>query len=425
MRVAVIGGGVGGGAAALRLRQAGCEVLLYEASDQLGGLVSSFSVGGEALERYYHHVFPHEDRIQALVAELGLELDWLPSTVGVFRDGKVWPFTTARDLLAFRPLPLPSRLRLGIGSQLRARASHSERLDDLPAVEWLERACGRRAAHAVWRPLLRAKFGPAADRVPASWMLARFKQRTGARRSGGGELLGYMRGGFRRLFAALEERLSELGADVRLRTRVDRIEVSDGRVSGVTARGQTEPVEAALFAGTLPLLPRLLDTDLADGHEGLGVICVVLELERQASPVYWLNVCDDDVPFGGAIEQTNFVDPERYGGRHVLYLSRYYVHSEDVASRDLDDDLVPEWLDALDRVAPGFRGQVPLAAHAFRAPYAAPLVQVGYARTIPPLLPAEPRGLALATTAQIYPEDRGMDNGVRLAERAVRKLIAS
>ncbi|MBA2506953.1 MAG: hypothetical protein H0V29_13595 [Thermoleophilaceae bacterium] len=136
-----------------------------------------------------------------------------------------------------------------------------------------------------------------------------------------------------------------------------------------------------------------------------------------------MNVCDDDVPFGGVIEQTNFVSPERYGGRHVVYLSRYYTHDEDVAQGDADD-LVEPWLDALERVAPGFKGQTPLATHAFRAPYAAPLVGLGYAHGIPPVIPGKPQGLALATTAQIYPEDRGMDNGVKLAEQAVRELLA-
>ncbi|MBA3301835.1 MAG: FAD-dependent oxidoreductase [Thermoleophilaceae bacterium] len=422
MKVAIIGGGVGGAAAALRLRQAGQEVSLYEASPQLGGLLASLQVGGEYLERYYHHVFPHEDRIQSLVGELGLELEWLPAAMGVYRGGRVWPFDGPRDLLEFKPISLPSRVRLGVASQLLLRQRHVARHDDMPAFEWLEKASGRQATETIWKPLLRGKFGPAAPDVPAGWMLGRLKQRDGARKAGKGELLGYMPGGFHRLFGALEERLDREGADVRVDTRVESIDVEDGRVTGVTVAGTHEPADSVLFAGTLPVLRRLMETDIGSDHEGLGVVCMVLELERQASPVYWLNVCDDDVPFGGVIEQTNFVPPERYGGRHVVYLSRYYTQEEEVA-QGAADDLIPEWLEALGRVAPGFAGQAPLAVHVFRAPYAAPLVGLGYAQGIPPVIPGDPEGLALATTAQIYPEDRGMDNGVKLAERSVRELL--
>jgi protoporphyrinogen oxidase len=353
--------------------------------------------------------------------------------VGIYRDGRIWPFGTARDVLRFGPIPPLDRLRLGIGSQRLVRARHMDRLDDLPAVEWLSRACGRAATEAVWAPLLRAKFGPAYDRVPAAWMLGRFRQRAGARRGarslktvtgGSGEVLGYMRGGFHRLFVALERRLRDVGVDVRTGTPVERIEHDGERVTAIRSAAGEQAVDAAVFAGTLPLLGRMMDTDLADGHEGLGAVVVVLELERSAQPVYWLNVCDEAVPFGGVIEHTRLTGAERYGGRHVVYLGRYFLQSEPVATQPLEE-IVPEWLAALESVAPGFAGQDPLAVHPFRTPYAAPLVDLGYARRIAPLIPGRPRGLAVATTAQIYPADRGMDNGVRLAEQAVRELLAA
>ena len=420
MRVAVVGGGIGGASGALELADAGHDVVLFEAGKELGGLVASFEIGGEPLERYYHHVFPHEDRIQALIKRLGLELEWLESTMGVYRDGRVWPFTTARDLLGFKPIPLWSRLRMGVGAATLVREPHRARHDDMPALRWLQRACGKPGTDAIFRPLLRGKFGPAHERVPAGWMLGRFKQRAGARKSEHGELLGYMRGGFVRMFVELEKELRRVGVDVRTGTPVERIEHDGERITGVRSQGETEPYDAVLFAGTLPILKRLMDTDLADGHEGLGAICLIVEMEDQATPVYWLNVCDDSIPFAAVVEQTNFVEPDRYGGKRVAYLARYFTQQEDVAVRELED-IEAEWLQAFERIAPGVKVT---HVHRFRTPYAAPLVDLGYARRIPPVVPGRPRGFALATTAQIYPEDRGMDNGVRLASRAVHELLA-
>ena len=415
-----MGGGIGGASGALELADAGHEVVLFEAGRELGGLVASFEIGGEPLERYYHHVFPHEDRIQALIGRLGLELEWLESTMGVYRDGRVWPFTTARDLLGFKPIPFWSRLRMGVGAQLLVREPHRPRHDDMPALEWLQRACGRPGTDAIFRPLLRGKFGPAHERVPAGWMLGRFKQRAGARKSEHGELLGYMRGGFARMFEELEKELVRVGVDVRTGTPVERIEHDGERITGVRVGGELQPYDAVLFAGTLPILGRLMDTDLADGHEGLGAICLIVEMEDRATPVYWLNVCDDSIPFAAVVEQTNFVEPGRYGGKRVAYLARYFTKEEDVATRELED-IEAEWLEAFQRIAPAAKVT---HVHRFRTPYAAPLVDLGYARRIPPVVPGRPRGLALATTAQIYPEDRGMDNGVRLASRAVQELLA-
>ena len=57
--VVIVGGGIAGAAAALRLAEGGREVVLFEAGERLGGLVVSFEIGGTPLECFYHHSFPH------------------------------------------------------------------------------------------------------------------------------------------------------------------------------------------------------------------------------------------------------------------------------------------------------------------------------------------------------------------------------
>ena len=61
-------------------------------------------------------------------------------------------------------------------------------------------------------------------------------------------------------------------------------------------------------------------------------------------------------------------------------------------------------------------------ARRFVEPAAQPIVTVGYADRIPPLrTPA--RGLFLANTTQVYPEDRGTNYAVRLGGAAARAVI--
>lgn len=427
--VVVVGGGIGGAAAALRLARAGAEVLLVERSDHLGGLVVSFEVGGTPLECFYHHVFPHEHHILGLIDELDLtdRMGWFPSSVAVFEGGRVWPFTSPLDLLRFRPLPLRERLRTGVGALRMGRVDDWEPLDGVPARAWLEANTGRRAVDVVWDPLLRAKFGAAAADVPAAWMWGRFQQRSGARRRGG-EVLGYMRGGFRRLFDALDAELRRLGVEVRTGTTVRRIVTDDGTVTGVELDdGATGTIATPLvvFTGALPALSPLVDHEAADPRwdaiEGLGVVCVVLELDRPLGGAYWTNVCDDGLPFGGVIEHTNLVGTEDYGC-HVAYLSRYFLPGDPTVAGDVGG-VAGRWLDALAGAWPGFDPGTVRAVHPFRAGYAAPLVTVGYRRRIPPV-ESHVAGLYVATTAQVYPADRGMSEGVRLGTEAAAAVLA-
>ena len=97
MRIAVLGAGVAGLVAGMRLTEAGHPVDVYERWPGLGGQAATLDVGqGHLLERYYHHLFSTDRHIAALYEELGMpdELEWITSSVAYFTDGKQWPFVT-------------------------------------------------------------------------------------------------------------------------------------------------------------------------------------------------------------------------------------------------------------------------------------------------------------------------------------------
>ena len=420
-RVVVVGGGIAGCAAALRLARNGRQVTLIERSSHLGGLVVSFSVGGTPLECFYHHIFPHERDIIALIHELGLggSLQWYDSSTGVLYDGHIWPFTSPVDLLRFGPLPFADRIRAGVGALRMRRVRSWEPLDTIAAADWLRSYCGEGASRVLWDPLLGAKFGTAAGEVPAAWMWGRINQRSGARR-GMGEKLGYLRGGFKQLFDALDAELRRLGVEVRTSTEVGQVVIENGQVYAVETSGGVEKAGAVLYAGTLNGLGRLVPDEYHDPRwsqiSNLGVLCVVLELKRSISEIYWTNVCDPALPFGGIIEHTNLLPIADYGGRNVVYLSRYFTPDEDIAQADPAAEAA-RWVGLLvDRIG-ALEADDVLAVHPFRSNYAAPLMKLGHLDRIPPIHSPLP-GLYVTTTAQIYPQDRGMDEGVKAGYRA-------
>lgn len=227
------------------------------------------------------------------------------------------------------------------------------------------------------------------------------------------------------MFVALEARMREAGVDIRLGSNASRIVIEGGRVRGVTLADGDIEADSVLFCGPLPVLPRLIPADVCDPRwsaiGGLGVVCVVVEMTRPLTDSYWVNVCDPSFGFGGIIEHTNLVPASDYGGRNIAYLSRYFVQEEPIASTAVDQT-VDAWLKALEGL-PGFTSEAILGVHPFKTDYAAPLVTLGYRSRIPPIR-SHIEGLFVCTTAQIYPRDRGMSEGVRLGTEAAAEIAS-
>jgi protoporphyrinogen oxidase len=432
VRIAVIGAGVAGLVAAYRLTAQGHAVDVYERWPGLGGQAATLDVGGgHRLERYYHHLFTTDRHIAALYDELGLEIEWRPSSVAMFARGRQWPFTSPLDLLRFGPLPPADRIRMGAAVvALQRLANDRAPFERVTARDWIERWMGRAAWREVWGPMLRGKFGARADQIAMVWLWSKLRLRRGedARE----EKLGYPTGSWEPLFDALRERIEARGGRVlidRPAVRVTRdLEVAYGAPGSFRAghdpRG-FEPAGAERYDRVLATVPNDVFARLTDlpepSIEYFAALCLLLELDRRFSPYYWTNVADRELPFVGLVEHTNFVEPERYDGRRFLYVANYLEHGHELLSLDADA-LLDRYLPGLQRVNPGFDRSWVRNAWLHREPAAQPIVTVGYHERIPPL-ETSVRGLVLANTTQVYPEDRGTNYAVRLGEEAARAVL--
>ena len=95
-KVAIVGAGIGGMAAAYDLVRAGCQVTIYDSSNQVGGLASGFKLPNWdwSIEKYYHHWFSSDQHILGLIRELGWQDQVLfprPYTV-MYYNGRFYPF---------------------------------------------------------------------------------------------------------------------------------------------------------------------------------------------------------------------------------------------------------------------------------------------------------------------------------------------
>ena len=449
MRVGVIGGGVAGLTIADELARAGHEVAVFEKWGQLGGAVYTFRIADTRLECFYHHLFAGDRYAVDLLDDLGLSdrLRWYDSKVGFFNDGRIYPFVTPGDLLRFTPLPLLDRIRLGlVGLYLRRRADY-QRYEDVTARDWIRRYAGERIYNTVWGPLLNGKFGNEAANVGMVWfwgkIFVRFASRAGLRQR---EKLGYIHGGFSTMTDALAERIRAHGGTLHVGQPVQSILVEDGRVVGLEvkrvrgrlreeqdkASSNSGPTERHLFDAVVCTAPsyelaRMAPEITGDYAERLNAlryqaaVVMVFVLRRSLSPIYWLNMSDLEMPFVAAIEHTNFIPPEEYGGRHILYLSNY-VAQDDPLVRMRPDEVLARFVPALQRINPEFDPSWVERRYLFKDEAAQPIVTPGYGRRI--LEHRTPiTGLYLANTSQIYPEDRGSNYSIRLGQTAARLVL--
>ena len=423
----IVGGGITGLAAAYMAARAGVKVTVLEAETNPGGLLRTFPVGGNRLECFYHHAFTHDVELRWLLRELGIEdrLKFHKGTMGVYRGGKVFPFNGPRDLLWFSPMGMMDKLRFGLSSLYLARRAQWRDYEGVPAVDWFRRYAGRRATESLWAPLLSIKFGPYADRIPLAWMVGRMRQRVNSRRRGEEEL-GYMQGSLGVLLDTLLAALERLGVRVVTSNPVTRLEVTAGELTALHTKQGVFRADAYLF--TLPTTHlAALAGSVSEAYsaelrrvEYFGAVCTIIEMKRSLVPVYWLNIADPGYPFGGIIEHTNLIAPEEYGGRHVLYLSRYFAHSDPLASQSTSA-IRELMLAGLKRACPHLNEEDLLDVKTFSSRTAAVVADLNFSQRVPHCR-APLKRMYVASMAHIYPDERSCNNSIRVAAETCRVM---
>jgi protoporphyrinogen oxidase len=420
MSLLIVGGGATGLAAAYIAAKGGEQVTLIEASDKLGGLLSTFEVGGTRLEYFYHHFFTHDREINWLLEEMHLAQDvqFVETNMGMYRYRKIHPFTTTKDLLLFPGLNIIDKLRFGLTSLFLSRQHNWQKYENISALDWFYQWAGTRVTESIWRPMLKIKFGEYADQIPLSWMIGRMTQRLKSR-SKGKEKLGYLQGSLQRLVDALEFRLVELGVKIVKNAPVTELLFDNQQVIGVkTTLGEFRADKTLVTIPTI-YLAKLIPEAFANYRQQLeqikyfGAICGVVITHKPLSNIYWLNVGDPGFEFGGVIEQTNFLPTSEYQGLHLTYLSRYATWNEAILHQS-DESIATLFKDQLTSIFPDLDNKEIKEIKVFRTKTAATVCDRNFSQKIPPYKTPIPN-LYVANMAHVYPDERSVNNSIKVA----------
>ncbi len=392
MRIAIVGGGWTGLVLAHHLTVSSHEITLYERSDQLGGLATYHDFGEFYWDRFYHVILPTDRALLEFLDKVGVgdRVRWKQTSTGYYVDDVFHSVSTTRDFLLFRPLNLWQKFRLAMTIILGARISNWRQLEQISVKEWLLKYSGRTTYEKFWKPLLMAKLGDSYTRVSAVFIwtyikrLFRAREDTSARK----EQMGYLKGGYKTVLDALEKKFDNEGVRVELNCTVDRIDLNEKGQLSIKANGSLNAYDKVIFTGPVSVLEKVVDPNLiaitgnTNKVEYLGVICMVLVLDRPITDFYVLNIADEDVPFTGVIGMTTLVDKDQTKGRDLVYLPKYLLSTDPEMTKS-DEEIAPLFYRGLFKLYPDLKPENIISTHINRATKVQPLQVINYSKIIP------------------------------------------
>ncbi|TQV83338.1 FAD-dependent oxidoreductase [Denitrobaculum tricleocarpae] len=426
---AVVGGGMLGLTLALRLTQNGQRVTVLEAAPSLGGLASAWQVEDVVWDRYYHVIMLSDARLRALLSELELEdeIRWSVTKTNFFTGTSMYPLNNSFDYIRLPVLSLVDKARLGATIVFGSRIENGRPLEKVSAESWLSRWSGRSAYRNLWRPLLRSKLGSNHGKASAAYIWSVIRRFYAARRGGlKTEMFGYVPGGYRRILAALADRLRDSGVTLETGRPVASV-VASGKGFQVTAGDETRHFDRVINTCASPIAMRICEglkpAERKQHHSILyqGIVCASLLLNRPLGGAYLTYITDETIPFTTVIEMSSLIERSEIGGRHLLYLPKYLPVDDPLLDAD-DAEIEAAFLPALQRLFPDLTRDAIKAFKVTRTRHVLAVSTLNYSDNLPPMATSIP-GLYIVNSAQIVNASLSVDESVNLANEAVASIM--
>jgi protoporphyrinogen oxidase len=395
VRVAVIGAGPAGLAAAYRLVGAGADVDLFEAGSEVGGLARSLKLWNQTVDVGPHRFFSTDPRVNGFWLEIvGDRYRMVDRRTRIYSDGRFFHY----------PLRAGDALRnLGPTEAVRCLASYCRQIGRRAPntsgdfEQWMIRRFGSRLFERFFRSYSERLWGLPCAQLDADFAAQRIRglslgeavldalslaverHRTLVDR------FAYPLGGTGSVYAELAHRIVKAGGRVHLRRPVSRISVSAGSVDGVVdASGVHDAVDHVV--STMPLTHLVAGLDdlpsaVQQANRALRYRNTVLVYLRvEASELFddqWIYVHDPALVVGRLTNFRNWV-PELYGEESdsILALEYWCSDGDPLWSEPAVDSIARA---TRELAATGLLGETRIAAgHVIRIRRAYPIYELGY-----------------------------------------------
>ena len=432
MKIGIIGAGYSGLTIAKELEKNGQDVTIFEKNNYVGGMVDTVEICGTRLEKYYRHIFKSDREAIKLIKEMGLEneLIWPATKMGYLTNKRAYLFGTPISLLKYKPLKLIQKLRFGFNVIHIKLINDYKKLEKVTAEKWLKDRIGDKVYSQVWEPLLISKFGEKKDQISMAWLWGKIKLRSTSS-TPEGEQLGYIKGSYQKLTDNFYKYLLNKNVDIKLETSVKEvIKDNDKYIVKYTRNEKEEKEEFDVIVSTIDykgfekLFNKYMNEEEKQKIQKVNYTSartMMIVANKSFSPFYWLNIGDNDIPFGGIIEHTNFIDKSNYENNHILYISNYMTEDNKLYNVS-KEELLKEYMKSLTKINKEFTMKNIKDYYVFDEKYAQPIIECNYSEYIMNDK-LEKEKIYLCTMPQIYPEDRGMNYAIKLGSKVANEVL--
>jgi phytoene desaturase len=261
----VVGAGAGGLFAAARLAHAGYRTLVVERLDKVGGRASTTEIDGFRVNDGAI-VIEVGGITEETFAEVGAEFDVrAPAVPVLYRVGSKDLDVTRGGwgLLLSQMTRQGAKLLSGIGA---ARSDDGALPgEELSTADWVARYTSNEAVQGVFRNMCAAVFAVGSEELPARVFLTYFTRKSAFKR------FGFCPDGTIGVWESLAASVRRNGGEVWLSSEVERLHVTDGRVTGATVRRDGAAVEVGCSVAVSDVGPAATvglvgEADLPDGY---------------------------------------------------------------------------------------------------------------------------------------------------------------
>ncbi len=265
----ILGGGLAGIAAAVRLAQAGRAVTLVETRKRLGGRATSFvdPTTKETLDNCQHVLVGCCTNLMDLYRRLGVAdaIEWhrrlyfaLTDRKGETRidqleaDDLPAPLHMTRSMLGFKNLTLAEKVAISRGmlAMMRMGKDGREALHHVTFAQWLEaQSQPAGAIRKFWAVVVISAINELPERMSAGYAIQVFQEAFLS--NAGAYVMGLSSVPLVELYGAAERLIASAGGRVMLGRSVERLHFDGHRVTGAELDGG-EKIEADHFISALP-----------------------------------------------------------------------------------------------------------------------------------------------------------------------------
>lgn len=425
-KVAIIGGGFTGMAAATALKMRGLEVHLFEKQNHLGGLAAGFKEPhwASSLEHFYHHWFKSDSHVHKF-AQIWNCADGLifkrPTTVIETDNNGFVQLDSAISLLKYPELPFHDKIRLGSTLAYLKITRNWKSLESHRAEEWCTKYMGSRPYQKIWQPLMVGKFGEEhSKKVNMAWLWSRLTCRTPE--------LGTFKGGFQEFINRAEASMSTMGIHISKGISDILAHPESGKWRVSSSEQYTEHFDSVIVAASPQTYEKVIGdatptyTQHLRSRKALGVQVIILVNKKKLGQNYWYSLKRNEYnPYLALIEHTNFIPESEYGGEHLVYLAKY-VDTASSEWEETNEQLIASALRTCQHINPKYSPNLNIRSYVFKDQYAQPIMGPNASQELPPIMVPDLPNLLHASMSHVYPWDRGTNFAFELGQTAAAMI---